>query len=233
MPSRIPTCVAAIMIMVLAPVAADGATYKFCNRTGRTIRAAGVSSLPNRPIDSKGWFSLAPGECRVVWDQIASYRSYYGYATAENGQSWGGKVTFCVHPSGELHAEEYDSDFDDCDGELRDFQELVSKITGGPFQVQPQNLVWIIGGLPPSPQPALGPARSLRDAPPVPPPTHPYVPPPAPAAPAPQSPSYVAPPCGCSKVFEGRCVGVCSGSCPSGSHCTSGNIVGCYCHDDG
>jgi len=247
LPSRL-VVISLLIAVSAAPLKATG--YSFCNFTGQPIRAVGVAVINGTgqvDISDTGerkWFRLNIGECRVVWTSIKNTNSYYGYADG-GGLSWGGEEMICVHNADKTYAKTaFDLDGESC-GPIRlwiKFQKLANEVTSGPFQGPTlDKMIWPIGGLPGAAGPAtlnLGPTRSTRReqaatpqpiAPPPPLVTNP--PPQKPATSTSPSQPYIPPPCGCTKVFEGRCVGVCSGSCPPKSHCSQGEF-GCFCRSD-
>jgi uncharacterized membrane protein len=230
----------ASLAISLSSTALSAASYKFCNHTMSAIQAVGVEITHNSGtaslIISKGWYALNPGDCEVVWDAIVEGNEYFGYAVDGTGHDWGGDIRrdhrFCVDAPRDApaNANEYPCAIPQT---ARVFAKLDTNGKVGPFSGQPNNWVWFIGG-PASP---LGPGRSNRPAPPPPPPPPPATPA-RPPGPGPQSaPSApLISPCGCSQTdADGRCVGVCSGSCPTGSHCAMARDLGffCTCRPDG
>ncbi len=76
------------------------ADYKYCNNTSYVLRAA-IAYESNNGWTSRGWWTLLPGQCRVVLPQDLKHRTYYTYAESVRGHKGGtkyfsGEHSFCT-----------------------------------------------------------------------------------------------------------------------------------------
>lgn len=78
--------------------------FRVCNRSSRTMQVAAAFATTergpdNKPIvQSEGWWTLAPGSCRMLFSPLRN-RYYYVYAqdSANPNRTWAGNFPVCVH----------------------------------------------------------------------------------------------------------------------------------------
>lgn len=80
------------------------AEYSLCNRTSYAIAAA-IGYAAEDAIETRGWWSLRPGQCRIVLTEKIRAGDYYVYSEAIIGhlgeqRVWSGDVPLCVLEEG-------------------------------------------------------------------------------------------------------------------------------------
>jgi uncharacterized membrane protein len=93
---------ALVALAVLLPTAKAHAWLQFCNRTNSTVWVDYAKWTPDcegRPgWNSRGWWQLAPNECKIVQggtlQQSSLSRYYYYHAEAADGRYWSGDFVF-------------------------------------------------------------------------------------------------------------------------------------------
>jgi len=97
MPGR--WCVLAAAILVASAVPAR-AEFELCNQTSYVLRSA-IAFKEKGEINSKGWWTLFPGECKTVIKSTLKQNQYYAFAEAApvhkaGLNSFEGDREFCV-----------------------------------------------------------------------------------------------------------------------------------------
>jgi uncharacterized membrane protein len=96
----------ASVVLLTATLVASGecsADFRVCNRSGQRIDVAFGYPHPQFGWTSEGWWTIAPADCRVVYQGSLTNRYYYVYATGSDGGLWQGPDNqnggfFCVQP---------------------------------------------------------------------------------------------------------------------------------------
>lgn len=86
----------ALLAVVLgASPAASYAKFEICNGSNETIDTA--FAFPSRgDWSSRGWWTIAPGDCAVVDGGRLRNRYYYVFGDGHDGGAWTGDYAFCV-----------------------------------------------------------------------------------------------------------------------------------------
>jgi uncharacterized membrane protein len=94
---------AALIILICAAPAA--ASFKVCNKTSYNSIAVAFAvrwfdSYHNVQNGSKGWFTIAKGDCSVlIPTDISAYDMFiYAYAASAKSKTWSGSHQFCLDP---------------------------------------------------------------------------------------------------------------------------------------
>lgn len=87
---------AAVAVAVVASASAAEARLTVCNRVSEPVKVAlGVEEGDG--WRSRGWWHIAPGECRALLDTDLKLLEYYLRAEPEEpGTGWGGDFPFCI-----------------------------------------------------------------------------------------------------------------------------------------
>lgn len=94
---------AATILSVAPPALTEETGFSLCNRTTLVVDYAKGLNLTNKDagkptlIEADGWYTLAPGECDVLWPGALKYRYYMIYAAARaSNRVWEGDKSVCV-----------------------------------------------------------------------------------------------------------------------------------------
>ena len=95
---------AATLIGMLAAADAAFAEYSLCNRTSYAVRAA-IGYPQEEATETRGWWSLRPGQCRIVLTEKIGAGDYFVFAEAivghrGNQRVWAGSAEQCVAEDG-------------------------------------------------------------------------------------------------------------------------------------
>lgn len=96
----------AIFAIVLTGLAATSARaeYSLCNKTSYALNAA-IAYAKGDVIETRGWWPLRPGQCRIVLTDQIRAGDYYIYGEAIEGHRgnqrvWTGETPLCVREEG-------------------------------------------------------------------------------------------------------------------------------------
>jgi uncharacterized membrane protein len=79
------------------------ANFRVCNRSEQRVDVAFGYPHPQFGWTSEGWWTIASGECRTIFQGSLTNRYYYLYATGSAGAVWQGPEGqnggfFCIQP---------------------------------------------------------------------------------------------------------------------------------------
>lgn len=87
----------ALAVLLLIPARAE-AGLDVCNTT-KSVADVALGLQSDGGWQSRGWWSIPPGQCRTVIAAKLKARYYYLYATDGGAGTWGGKTAFCTERS--------------------------------------------------------------------------------------------------------------------------------------